>query len=403
MFYHFDWSNWFLLIGLAFREQNARARRRLLFELFALVPLIAGFHALCFLLDWVLFPGLRRQELRSPVFVVGHARSGTTLLHRLMSEDRERFSAFLLWELYFPSLLQKRVIRWLGRADARLLGGHFGRRIEAWDRRKFAATQDIHEMSLFSPEEDDFVLTYACASGWWIVKLPYMSHLDFYYVDEWPERRRRKLMGFYRECVRRQLYLNGGDRLHLSKNPTYCGRVESLIETFPDARIVVTMRNPHETIPSLLKLMKRSWQLRDWREADMQGSLRILAGMSFHNYRHPLAVLERHPETRRAIVDYRELVAEPKRVVEEVYAQLGFPVSSGYAATLEREQKRARRHETGHRYSLEEFGLESDAIRSGLADLFARYGWDEGPEDGARESTSIGSPTRTPPPRTTRQ
>lgn len=377
MFYHFDWSTYFLLIGLAFREENRRVRRRLLAKLFVAVPGIAGFHAVCFLLDWILFPGLRRQEVRTPVFVVGHARSGTTLLHRLLCEDRERFSAFLLWELYFPSLLQKKLIRWLGRVDRRMLGGYFGRRIEAWERRRFAATQDIHPMSLFKPEEDDFVLTYACASGWWIVQLPYMRHLDFYYVDEWPERRRRRLMDFYRECVRRQVYLNDGDKLHLSKNPTYCGRVESLIGTFPDARIVVTMRNPYETIPSLLKLMKRSWQLRNWRDEEMQDSLRILAGMSFHNYKHPLAVLERHPETRRAIVDYRELVAEPKRVVEDVYAQLGFPVSSGYAAALEREQKRARQHESSHRYSLEEFGLEGDAIRSGLAGLFERYGWDE--------------------------
>ncbi|TFG93834.1 MAG: sulfotransferase [Myxococcales bacterium] len=379
MIYHFDWSTYFLMVGLAFREENPRVRWRLLAKLFFVVPAVASFHAVCFFLDWVLFPGLRRQELRSPVFIVGHARSGTTLLHRLMSEDRERFSAFLLWELYFPSLLQKKLLRWLGKLDADLLGGFFGRRMEDWDRRKFAATQDIHAMSLFKAEEDDFILTYSCASGWWIVLLPYMGHLDFYYVDEWPERRRRRLMAFYRECVRRELYLNGGDRLHLSKNPTYCGRVESLIEAFPDARIVVTMRNPHETIPSLLKLMKRSWQLRQWSDADMQGSLRILAGMSFHNYQHPLAVLARHPETKHAIVDYRDLVAEPKRVVEEVYAKLAFPVSSDFARTLEQEQQRARTHETSHRYSLEEFGLESSAIRSGLAELFERYQWDEAP------------------------
>jgi hypothetical protein len=377
MLFWFDFRTWLRMVRLAFAEENPRGRRRLLVSLFAAVPAIASFHAVCFLLDWVLFPGLRRQEVRAPVFVIGHARSGTTLLHRLLSEDRERFSSFLLWELYFPSLLQKKAIRWLGRVDRRWLGGFLARRIEAADRRKFAATQDMHAMSFFKPEEDDMVLTYACASGWWIVRLPYMEKLDFYYTDEWPEKRRRRVMGLYRECVRRQLYLNGGDKHHLSKNPTYCGRVASLIETFPDARIVVTMRNPYETIPSLLKLMQRGWQLRKWSDAEMQSSLRTLAGMSFHNYLHPLAVLERHPETKRAIVDYRELVAEPKRAVEEVYARLGFPLCAGYAAVLEAEQKRARRHETSHRYSLEEFGLESTAIRSRLADLFERYGWDE--------------------------
>jgi len=377
MLFWFDFRTYFRMIRLAFEEKNPRGRRRLLASLFVAVPLIASFHALCFFLDWVLFPGLRRQAVVAPVFVVGHARSGTTLLHRLLSEDRERFSCFLLWELYFPSLLQKKVIRWLGRLDRRALRVFFARRIDAFDRRKFAATQDIHAMSFGKPEEDDMVLTYACASGWWIVRLPYMEKLDFYYADEWPEKRRRRVMKLYAECVRRQLHLNGGGKHHLSKNPTYCGRVESLIETFPDARIVVTMRNPYETIPSLLKLMRRAWELRQWSDAEMTGSLRVLAGMSFHNYTHPLEVLARHPETKRAIVDYRELVSEPKRVVEEVYAQLGLPVSSGYATALEAEQKRARKHETSHRYSLEEFGLESNAIRSRLAELFERYGWDE--------------------------
>ena len=72
------------------------------------VPSVATFHALCFFLDPILFPGLRRVEVRTPVFIVGHARSGTTLLHRLLSKDAARFSAFLLYELFFPSLLQKK-------------------------------------------------------------------------------------------------------------------------------------------------------------------------------------------------------------------------------------------------------------------------------------------------------
>ena len=376
MLYHFDFRVWFRLLRLAFAEPSRRGRRRLVLELLFAVPAIALFHAVCFALDWVLFPSLRRQPVRTPVFVIGHARSGTTLLHRLLSEDRERFASFLLWELYFPSLLQKKALRALARLDARM-GGALARRVEAWDRRKFAATNDMHRMSFFAPEEDDFVLTYACASGWWIVRLPYLDALDFYYVDEWPSPRRRRLMRFYRECVRRQLAFRGGEHLHLSKNPTYCGRVESLLEAFPDARIVVTLRDPRETIPSLLKLMQRGWQIRKWSDAQMASSLRAIAAMSFHNYQHPQAVLDRHPETPRALVDYRALVAEPRRTVEAVYAELGLPVSSGFAASLEAEQRRARRHETAHAYSLEEFGLDEGEIRRRLAGFYERWGWSE--------------------------
>jgi hypothetical protein len=107
----------------------------------------------------------------------------------------------------------------------------------------------------------------------------------------------------------------------------------------------------------------------------MARSLGVLAEQSFHTYAHPLEVLAQHPGTKHAIVDYRDLVAEPKRAVAEVYAALGLPLSAGYAALLDEEQKRARKHESGHSYSLAEFGLDADAIERELAGLFERYRW----------------------------
>jgi len=350
----------------------------MLVRLLVYVPLVASFHAVCFFLDGILFPGLHRVAVRRPVFLVGHARSGTTLLHRLMSCDAERFSSFRLYELYFPSLLQKKAIRALAGFDRRALGGWCERRVKSWEKKRYGRTQDIHAMGLTQPEEDDFLFYWSCASGTWMLKLPAMGEIDFYHLDRAPERKRRRVERFYADCIRRQLYLNGPDRIHLCKAPHFAGRVASLIESFPDAGIVVTMRSPHETIPSLLKLVKVGYQLRGWDEPRMARSLRVLAEQSFHTYQHPLEVLAKHPETRHAIVDYRELVAEPKRVVEEVYEALGIPMTPGFAAVLDQEQARAKKHESGHRYSLEEFGLDKDAIERELAELFERYRWSEG-------------------------
>jgi len=386
MWMYFDFRTWVKMLRLAWREQNPRNRRRLLFSLCVTVPAVASLHAVCFFLDPILFPGLRRTQIRTPVFIVGHARSGTTHLHRLMSRDAERFSAFRLYELYFPSLLEKQLIRWVARLDRRWLGGAIEAHIKKLEERKFRATRDMHYQSFTEPEEDDGVLAASCASGTWIVRLPYLGELDFYHVDRRPPRQRRRLMRFYAECVRRQLYLNGPGKIHLSKNPVFVGRLESLIETFPDARIVVPFRNPEETIPSLLKLMQMAWRLRKWSDAEMQRSLRVLAEQSFHTYAYPLEVLARHPEVPHAIVDYDELVAEPRRVIERVYAELGFPVTPGYERVLLAEQQKASKHETRHRYSLEEFGLRSDEIRTRLADLFERFHWSQ---DEPREAGKV--------------
>ena len=377
MLYYFDFSQYLRMLRLAWNEPNPMARRYFLFILCVNVPLISCFHAICFFLDGILFPALHKVEIRTPVFVVGHARSGTTLVHRLMGMDEGRFSSFNLYELYFPSLLQKKLIRAVARFDGRYLAGALENRVRAWEEKRYASTRDIHAMGLTKPEEDDIVFYYSCASGYWMTKLPYMGELDFYRIDERPAHERKRMMDFYKACIRRQLMLNGTDRVHLSKNPVFAGRVETLIEAFPDARIVVPMRNPNETIPSLLKLMRVGYRALDWDEDGIKRSLRFLADQSYHTYRYPLEVLARHPEIRQSVIDYRDVTARPAETIERVYEQLGFSISDEYREVLRAEDKRARTHETTHSYSLDEFGLAADEIRVELAPLFERFGWDD--------------------------
>ena len=158
MLFHFDFANYFRMVRLAWNEKNPRARRTYLAKLLLWVPPIAAFHAICFFLDGILFPGLHRTAIRTPVFVVGHARSGTTLVHRLLSEDGERFSSFRLYEMFFPSLLEKKLIRALGRFDRRFLGGLLERRVRAYDEKTYGPSRHIHPTGIFETEEDDQVL-----------------------------------------------------------------------------------------------------------------------------------------------------------------------------------------------------------------------------------------------------
>lgn len=375
MFY-FDFANYWKMVGLAWNERSPKARAYYLAVLLLWVPPVAAFHTLCFALDELLFPALARVDMREPVFMVGHARSGTTLTHRLMSQDEGRFSSMLLWECYFPSLLQKKLIRWGAAFDERYLGGALSRLADRYDDWRYGAYRHMHEMGLRHPDEDDIVLYYSMASGFWITKMPYMGELDFYEMQHWPEHKRRRINEFYRDCVRRQLYLNGADKTHLAKNPLWSGRVESLIAAFPDARFVVNVRDPRDTIPSLLKLMRGSWKALGWDEARQAECLRILANQSWNTYLHPLEALERHPEVKGAVVDYRDLTSDPAATIERIYEDLDIPMTDAFREQLAAEGKRERKHRTRHTYSLEEFGLEADAIRTELAVLFERFQWE---------------------------
>lgn len=372
---YFDFEYYLRVLRHVWALKTWPGRNRMLFKLLVLVPIFTAVHTICFILDYLLFPRLWQQGVRRPVFIVGHARSGSTLIHRLLSADGDTFSFFLYWETFFPSLLQKRLIRFLGWVDQHWLGGVIKKRLVVWDDKKFGKHRHIHNMSLWNSEEDQFVMRAAFVTQQWALDVPMMDIIDLFHLDQMPEKKRRRWMHHYRECVKRQLLLNGGNRIHLSKNPLMSGWVESLISTFPDARIAVVMRDPAQCIPSVLKLVELSWRGKGWRRKDYEASLQVLTKVSFDTFRHPRAVLAKHPATPHAVIDYRDLTAQPKNTVLKVYEAFNMTVSPEFDAYLLSQEDKERSHSTRFEYSIDDYALSRKQIETELPDLFDDFDW----------------------------
>lgn len=373
---YFDFDYWWRVVRHVYGLKHWSGRWRMLLRLLVVVPLSSCLHALFFLLDYLFFPRLWSQQVIAPVFIVGHARSGTTLMHRLMSADSGRFSDFLYWEMFFPSLLQKKIIRWLGGVDERYLNGAIHRRLKRWDDDTFGPYRHMHNMSLWNSEEDCFALQAAFVSQQWSLDVPMMDVVDFFHVDQMPTKRRRWLH-HYKELVKRQLLLNGGDKIHLSKNPVMSGWVESLIETFPDARFVMMIRDPAECLPSLLKLVELTWQGKGWSEADYGPSLQILNGICYEHIHHARKVLAENPQTRQFEMDYQLLTGSPREAVHAVYEALGLEVTDSFDQWLLAQAERERTHLSRFEYSLGEYRIDPEALKLEFAELYAQYQWAE--------------------------
>ena len=112
------------------------------------------------MLDHVFFPGLRRQEVREPVFIIAPPRSGTTLTQKLMALDDERFVHAKLYQTIFPSVCYQRCfdgIAWLDRHTGRLLT-----KLTEWVEKKFfGGWDDMHKLRFDQPEEDDGFFVYS--------------------------------------------------------------------------------------------------------------------------------------------------------------------------------------------------------------------------------------------------
>lgn len=384
---YFDFDYYFKVLRHTWGLKDWPLRNKTLFKLLVLVPLESTFHAIFFLLDYVFFPSLWTQQVNKPIFILGHARSGTTMAHRLLSADGDKFNDFLYWEMFFPSLLQKKIIRFLGKIDQKVFGGPIKRRLVALDDKLFGPYRHIHYMSFWNAEEDQFSMRSAFVTQQWATDMPLMDVIDMFHVDQMPEKKRR-WMKHYKEIVKRQLLLNGGQAIHLSKNPVMCGWTESIIETFPDAKIIVMVRNPLECIPSLLKLMEVNWQGKGWQYEDYKVSLEALTLTCFESFTNPKAVLERYPNVPAVAVDYRKLTTEPRQTVHDIYKALGMEVSETFDNYLIETEQREKSHKTHFTYSIEDYeNLSHARIENELDEFFTEYNWPRPSEQPQTEET----------------
>jgi omega-hydroxy-beta-dihydromenaquinone-9 sulfotransferase len=70
---------------------------------FLFFPLFQVVNAGMLSVDYLLFP-FRNEAVPKPLFIVSSPRSGSTVLHRALLKDQDRFTSLALWQSIFPSL-----------------------------------------------------------------------------------------------------------------------------------------------------------------------------------------------------------------------------------------------------------------------------------------------------------
>lgn len=345
--------------------------------LFLLLQLL---HGLGFLLDDLLFRGWRRVEVRRPVFVVGPPRSGTTHLHHVLSAD-ERFTTFRTWECLFGlSVTARKLLRGLGAAD-RAIGRPFGR-VGAWAGRHLLADMDeVHPFRMDAPEEDFLALMPVMQCFILVAVFPRAPWLwRTARLDEQPEAERRAWARYYRNCVRRHLYAAGPDARFLSKNASFTGSLETLLETFPDAVLLGCSRAPEKTVPSQMSSLAPGLRAVGFPAVPEDLRDRLMDLLAFY-YLHQAEVAERHPD-RVALLDNDALRDRLAESVAAAYAQVGLEITPQFEAALNAADRQSRGFSSGHRYALEDFGLDADRLAAAFAPVHARYRFGEAARDG---------------------
>jgi len=372
---YFDFRTYFKVIRLVLTDKPNPRRLAIHLGLLVLLTVWAIVNAFFLVLDPIFSSRLRSVSIKDPVFIVGNARSGTTLFHRLLCEDRERFAYFRMWELLFPSLIQKKVIRFLySTLESRFPKTH--RRLVDWESRQLLEFKRQHYIGVATAEEDEFLFLISFSSAMLTVFFPYLDELDYLVTfDQRPAATRKRITRFYKGCIKRQLLCYGEDLTLLSKNPAFVSKMRDLAREFPDAKFVYLIRDPFETIPSLLKLLQTVLDGLGIESDHAARAKSALVEGCIRNYYYALEVLEELPPERYAFVRYADLVGDPKATIEKVYERLQLSISPDFEEHLTAEGSRQKRYRSSNAYSLEEFGVDRRDLVKKLEPLIERFGF----------------------------
>lgn len=310
---------------------------------------------------WADDPTVLERPVQAPVFVVGFARSGTSILHELLALEPS-VRAPHTWELLQP-------------ADA-AAGNEAATRARVTGDRVHSFWADLqpeydamHHNAGDLPNECIFATAHEFLSDHWsgvhvaptyTVHLAKADHTDAYR---------------YHRRILRTLQGERSTRWVL-KAPSHLATLATLFAVYPDARVVHIHRDPLRAIPSTLSLMGTLKWMR-CSNVDMiplarptaKGFAAMLDGIIAARAAGAL------PNDQFVDVRYADLMRDPGVTVQRVHEALGWPAGTDVVSRARGHVGASPRGARGaHRYSLAAFGLDREELDARFAAYRDRFG-----------------------------
>jgi hypothetical protein len=247
-----------------------------------------------------------------PVFILGHWRSGTTFMHNVFSCDKH-FGYNTTYQTVFPNLM--------------LFGQGFFKKNMSFlmpDKRP----TDNMELKVDLPQEEEFALAnmmpYTYYNFWYYPK-HMLEYCDRYLTFEkiTPEEK-QVFMDTFRKLIKISLINTNGTQF-LSKNPPHTGRVETLVEMFPNAKFIYLKRNPYtvfESTRSFFTNTIKPLRLQDISDAELESNIIEVYKRLFKRYEEQKHLI---PAGNLYEIKFEDYEKDAYALTKEMYEKLDIP------------------------------------------------------------------------------
>ncbi|MCI5139215.1 MAG: sulfotransferase [Candidatus Electrothrix sp. AR1] len=185
-------------------------------------------------------PQIKKERIHNPLFIISLPRTGTTLLQRLLAQDHANRS-LLYWEGLFPAPFPQLSTQ---KTDSRIQAAEEFLQIR---NAVVPSINTIHSACVHQPEECFLLLDKSFISP----LLHILFGLPTYY--KWMKKQNMSTVyRYYKKQLQILQFTNphSTQQRWILKSPFHMFGINSLLEVFPDARIVQIHRAPIQSLSS---------------------------------------------------------------------------------------------------------------------------------------------------------
>lgn len=309
-------------------------------------------------------PEIAEQEVREPLFIMGLARSGTSILHELMSQD-PALRSIESWEARYPCPPPESAGY---ETDPRIAKAH--RELRRWPAI-VPAFEAMHEMGGRIQAECGDITANAFIGDHLVALHQVPSYAAFLATRDM-----RPAYEIHKQILQ-ILQWKTGQRRWVLKAPAHMNWLDTLMDVYPDARVVQTHRDPLQVMGSTVSLIAAIVWMRA-SEVD-PGPIQLAFGPAY--YEPQLTNMMRlrdsgaYPAERFHDVRFHDLMADPFETIRGLYASFGWTYSEDAEGRMRTYLANKPRGKFGkHFYSFHDLGLDFETERARYSAYQSRYG-----------------------------
>lgn len=219
-----------------------------------------------------------------------------------------------------------------------------------------------HGLATNEPEEENWLNNHSFT-------MPYLGFLEMVAYPQWLASKgdfTEFQMKFLRDALKYLQWQGYGseEKPWVLKTILYSEHEATIQNVFPGVKFVMPHRSPKESVASLCSLLK-AYSIPISGEEDVEFAPFVTGIAALVNAQ--LQLRQTRADIQWLDMHYLELVAEPEKAIEKVFAFCGLPFAAASRSRIREWNSKNRHVKVGYQYTLAEAGVSEEQVRQAFS------------------------------------